>query len=50
MTSAPTTILSRRDFLRFSAAGAALASASGWLDVLAAHAAAAPRKGRRSHR
>jgi hypothetical protein len=31
---------SRRDFLRFSAAGAALTSMSGWLDVLAAHAAA----------
>lgn len=31
--------LSRRDFLRFSAAGAAMASMSGWLDVLAARAA-----------
>ncbi len=32
---------SRRDFLRFSAAGAALTSVSGWFDVLAAHAAGA---------
>jgi hypothetical protein len=31
--------LARRDFLKFSAAGAALTSASGWLDLLAAHAA-----------
>jgi hypothetical protein len=30
---------SRRDFLRFAAAGAALTSTSGWLDLLAAHAA-----------
>src|SRR5947208_14985895 len=39
MRSARTAELSRRDFLRFSAVGAALASASGWFDVLAAHAA-----------
>jgi len=32
---------SRRDFLRFSAAGASFASLSGWLDVLAARALAA---------
>src|SRR5947208_16988760 len=44
MTSSRTAALSRRDFLRVSAAGAALTSASGWLDVVAAHAAAAPRK------
>ena len=31
--------ISRRDLLRFSAAGAAFASQSGWLDRLAAHAA-----------
>ena len=31
--------LSRRDFLRLAAAGAGTASASGWLPVLAAHAA-----------
>jgi hypothetical protein len=31
--------LSRRDFLKFTAAGAALTSVSGWLDVLAARAA-----------
>lgn len=41
MTSARTAELSRRDFLRFSAAGAALTSVSGWLDVLATHAAEA---------
>ncbi len=39
MTSARTKELSRRDFLRLSAAGAALTSASGWFDLLAAHAA-----------
>jgi hypothetical protein len=44
MTSARKAELSRRDFLRFSAAGAALASASGWFDSLAAHAAGADRK------
>src|SRR4051812_7682543 len=32
---------SRRDFMRFSAAGASFASLSGWLDVLAARALAA---------
>ena len=31
--------LSRRDFLRFTAAGAALTSMSGWFDLMAAHAA-----------
>ena len=31
--------LARREFLKFSAAGAALTSASGWLDLLAARAA-----------
>jgi hypothetical protein len=44
MSSARTAAFSRRDFLRFTAAGAALASASGWFDVLAAHAAGSPRK------
>src|SRR5438309_916739 len=44
MTSARTAELARRDFLRFSAAGAALASASGWFDSLAATAAGAGRK------
>src|SRR3954463_6921332 len=44
MTSARTAKLARRDFLRFSAAGVALASASGWFDVLAAHAAGSARK------
>jgi uncharacterized protein (DUF1501 family) len=44
MTRARAAKLSRRDFLRFSAAGAALASASGWFDVLAAHAAGTARK------
>jgi hypothetical protein len=34
--------LSRRDWLRLSAAGALGASASGWLETLAAHAAALP--------
>jgi hypothetical protein len=34
--------ISRRDLLRFSAAGAAFASQSGWLDVLAARAAESP--------
>src|SRR6185437_6208844 len=41
MTSSRQAALSRRDFLRFSAAGAALTSWSGWFDVLAAHAAGA---------
>src|SRR5947208_12916743 len=36
--------ISRRDLLRFSAAGAAFASQSGWLDVLAARAADSPTK------
>lgn len=44
MTSTRMTNVSRRDFLRFSAAGASLASASGWFDVLAAHAAGSARK------
>src|SRR5947209_13304085 len=44
MTTTRTPELSRRDFLRFSAAGPALASAPGWFDVLAAHTAAPPRK------
>jgi uncharacterized protein (DUF1501 family) len=44
MTRARTAKLSRRDFLRLSAAGAALASASGWFDLLAAHAAGSARK------
>src|SRR5437764_14473874 len=39
MTSSRTTQRSRRDFLKFSAAGAALTSMSGWLDLMAAHAA-----------
>src|SRR5437667_2033344 len=39
MTSSRMAELSRRDFLRFSAAGAALTSMSGWLDLMAAHAA-----------
>ncbi len=39
MTSSRMAELSRRDFLRFTAAGAALTSMSGWLDVLAADAA-----------
>src|SRR5919197_328736 len=39
MTGARRDDLSRRDWLRFSAAGAALASMSGWLDLLAADAA-----------
>src|SRR3954451_18800502 len=34
--------ISRRDLLRFSAAGAAFASQSGWLDLLAARAAESP--------
>src|SRR5437763_6429641 len=41
MTSSRIAELSRRDFLRFSAAGAALTSMPGWLDVMAAHAAGA---------
>ena len=45
MTSARTKELSRRDFLRFSATGAALTSASGWFDLLAAHAAGSAVKG-----
>src|SRR3984957_3049449 len=39
MTSSRIADLSRRNFLRFSAAGAALTSASGWLDLMAAQAA-----------
>src|SRR5215471_14430402 len=39
MTSNRMAKLSRRDFLRFSAAGAALTSVSGWFDLVAAHAA-----------
>src|SRR5437588_1013060 len=39
MTSSRRTELSRRAFLRFSAAGAALTSVSGWFDLMAAHAA-----------
>src|SRR6266540_4250689 len=39
MASPRSAELSRRDFLRFAAAGAALTSTSGWLDVLAARAA-----------
>src|SRR5262245_33329649 len=39
MASSRMAELSRRDFLRFTAAGAALTSMSGWLDVMAAHAA-----------
>src|SRR5947209_2304811 len=39
MTNSRRTELSRRAFLRFSAAGAALTSMSGWLDLMAAHAA-----------
>jgi len=38
---------SRRDLLRLAAAGVGAASASGWLPVLAAHAAEAADKGRR---
>jgi len=34
--------VSRRDFLRFAAAGASLVSMSGWMDRLAAHAAESP--------
>src|SRR5437764_10451583 len=41
MNSSRTAELSRRDFLRFAAAGATLTSMSGWLDVMAAHAAGA---------
>src|SRR5262249_54308200 len=41
MTSSRMAAQSRRDFLRFAAAGAALTSTSGWLDLLAAHAASA---------
>ena len=36
MTSSRRADVSRRDFLRFAAAGAALTSASGWLDLVAA--------------
>src|SRR5262252_3277078 len=36
MTSSRSADLARRDFLKFSAAGAALASTSGWLDLMAA--------------
>src|SRR5947208_3573296 len=38
MARSRTAELSRRDLLRFTAAGAALASASGWLDLVAAGA------------
>src|SRR5882724_2730460 len=41
MTSSRRAEHSRRDFLRFAATGAALTSMSGWLDVMAAHAAGA---------
>src|SRR5947207_15876053 len=41
MTSSRTAQQSRRDFLRFAAAGAALTSMSGWFGGLAAHAAGA---------
>src|SRR5437016_6148927 len=41
MSSSRSAELSRRDFLRFTAAGAALTSMSGWFDGLAAHAAGA---------
>ena len=41
MTGSRLAAQSRRDFLRFAAAGAALTSVSGWIDVLAAHAAGA---------
>src|SRR5262245_59989422 len=44
MTSSRMVELSRRDFLRFSAAGAALTSMSGWFDLMAAHAAESARK------
>lgn len=40
MSSSRTVAQSRRDFLRFAAAGAALTSMSGWFDSLAAHATA----------
>src|SRR3954463_4422128 len=39
MASTRTAALSRRDFLRFTAAGAGLTSVSGWLEVGAANAA-----------
>src|SRR3954447_9651804 len=39
MSRSRTAELSRRDFLRFSAAGAALTSMSGWFDLMAAGAA-----------
>src|SRR5215469_8114902 len=39
MASSRMAAQTRRDFLRFAAAGAALTSTSGWLNVLAAHAA-----------
>jgi hypothetical protein len=41
MTGSRTAESSRRDFLRFAAAGAALTSVSGWLDLMAADAAGA---------
>src|SRR4051812_45323120 len=44
MTSSRSAELSRRDFLRFTAAGATLASASGWFGTMAAHAAGAKHK------
>ena len=39
MTNSRMAELSRRDFLRFTAAGAALTSMSGWFDLMAGHAA-----------
>src|SRR5262245_46468891 len=39
MSSSPGADLSRRDWLRFAPAGAALTSMSGWFDRMAAHAA-----------
>ncbi len=39
MTNSRMAELSRRDFLRFAATGAALTSMSGWFDLMAAHAA-----------
>ena len=42
--SDPQSIFSRRDFFRLSTAGVLTTSMSGWLDVLAAHAAGSGRK------
>src|SRR5262245_48602306 len=44
MTTSRRADLARRDFLKFSAAGAALASTSGWLDLMAAAAAGSGKK------